>query len=144
LRNSEARWELPIVFSHQTPIYDTTNLSYYVTLADTYVARRFPNNQQISQEHTGTVGSGTWKIYLKKGKTLQPIEALPGFSFPTSNVVFPSDLISEIIVLDASYRYHSKVTRDIELAGIAKSERTESIAVLNQKYAQQFIYNEND
>ena len=55
LWNSDARYELPIVISHQTPVYDTVNLTYYVTIPDTYLARRFPNNEQISQEHIGTV-----------------------------------------------------------------------------------------
>lgn len=144
LWNSDARYELPIVISHQTPVYDTVNLTYYVTIPDTYLARRFPNNEQISQEHVGTVGSGSWKVYVRRGKTNQVIEALPAITYPTANVQFASDLVPEIIVLDASYRFHSKVTRDLDLANVAKIERTEAISLLNQKYAQQFIYNEND
>ena len=144
LWNSDARYELPTAISHQMTVYDTVNLSYYITLPDTYLAWRFPNNQQISQVHTGTIWTGTRKIYLARGKTSQIIEALPSLTYPTSNVEFTSEIVPEIIVLDASYRFHSKVTRDLELAQVAKQERTESIALLNQKYAQQFIYNEND
>lgn len=144
LWNSNARGELPTTITHQTPVYDTTNLSYYVTIPDTYLAWRFPNNQQIAQEHTGTVWTGNRKIYVKRGKTSQVIECLPSLTYPTTNTAFPSDLLPEIIVLDASERYLSLVARDLEMANTVKAMKTEKLEELNQKYAQQFIYNEND
>lgn len=144
LWNSNARYELPVIISHQAVAYDTANLTSYITLPDTYLAWRFPNNQQISQEHTGTVGTGNRKIYLDRGNTNQIIEALPALTYPTVNVVFPSDLVCEIICLDAAFRYLSFGARDLEMAGLVKGERLEAIQRLNQKYAQQFIYNEND
>ena len=55
LWNSNAKYELPLSITHQTPVYDTVNHSYYITLADTVLAWEFPGNLQVSQVHTGTV-----------------------------------------------------------------------------------------
>ena len=140
LRNSNARRELPIIITRQTPTYDTVNLTYFVTLPDTAVAWRFPNNQQISQLHVGT----NRQIYVAKGKTLQTIEYMDAVTYPTANGVYLSDIVADVVILDAAYNFAEKVARDYELAGILKADRTERIQQLNQKYAQQFIYNEND
>jgi hypothetical protein len=65
-------------------------------------------------------------------------------TYPTSNGVYLSDIVADVVILDAAYNFAEKVARDYELAGILKADRTERIQQLNQKYAQQFIYNEND
>ena len=140
LWNWKARWELPITLTHQIPVYDTVNLTYYVVIPDTYLAWRFPNNQQISQIHVWSDRN----IYVAVGKTNQIIEMLPAIAYPTTTGVFISDIVSEIIVLDAAYHYLQIVARDIETAALMKQNRIERIQELNQKYAQTFIYNEND
>ena len=144
LWNSNAKYELPLSITHQTPVYDTVNHSYYITLADTVLAWEFPGNLQVSQVHTGTVWSGNRQIYLARGNTNQVIVALPALTYPTSNVAFPTELLAEIIVLDASYNYLMIQARDPENAGLRKQELTEKLQELNAKYAQQFISNEND
>lgn len=140
LWNWNSRRELPITITHQKPIYDTTNLTYYVVIPDTYLARRFPNNQQISQSHVWS----NRNVYLEKGKTNQIIEMLPAITYPSWTGVFISDIVADIIILDASYNYLQKVARDLEMAWTIKNDRTERLQELNQKYAQTFIYNEND
>ena len=72
------------------------------------------------------------------------IVALPALTYPTANVAFPTELLAEIIVLDASYNYLMIQARDPENAGLRKQELTEKLQELNAKYAQQFISNEND
>lgn len=135
--NEKCRYELPLTITKMTLARDA-DLGYYLSLPATTMAWSFPTNQELKHRTVST----NYQIFVAKATGTVIVEYLPQVSYLTVSSIY-TDILDEIIARKAAIEYFGD-NRDPESEVREEKRMKDAISQLNQKYAQQFIYNEND
>lgn len=144
LWHQKCRAELPLILTRLSVQYDSVLQSYFVQLPETALAWIFPNNKQISESlNTDT---SIRNIYVERNINNQVCSYFPYTEYTNSFwtlVLAYTETIATIIVLESARKY-LRFIKSYDEAKEQEMERDKKINLLNRKYAQQFISNEND